>query len=395
MLKIGKSLHYFLRHTFYILSTFIFFSFTGFAFQIISFDSSVKIFFLGDFDFGESYQTNPKFNDGINIIDEYGYDYMFENIQDLLESSNYTIVNLETPLLDSFRNSSASQKPYIHWSSSDSTIHYLKKYKFNAFSLGNNHTMDCGPGGLIQTINSLKKNGLNYFGAGLNTKEVSEPLVKQFILSKDTITIAVFSGFEYRKSYDSIYNFYAGENYAGVNGISVERTAMQIKELRQKYQDVYIIFFPHWGRNYLAKTEMQTETAHGLIDVGVDLIIGTGAHTIQQIEIYKEKFIFYCIGNSVFNAPGRYKSHGVKPYSFITALEIKYFEGKFTKQLTLYPVFTDNLQTNYQVRYLDEDEFTDCMLSLEEMSADKKNFASKILVRKIENPYSILIPLNY
>jgi hypothetical protein len=386
-----------MRRAFYILSvlSFLIFSFTDLSVQNIPADLSVKIFFLGDFDFGERYQTNPKFNNGINIINEYGYDYILKNIKGLLETSNFTIANLETPLLDSFKNSSASRKPYIHWSSSDSTTNYLKKYRINTLSLGNNHTMDCGINGLNQTMNSLQKNGLNYFGAGLNTEEAGKPLVKQFILNGDTITIAVFSGFEYRKSYDSIYNFYAGENSAGMNAISTNETAMQIKELRQKYPDAYIIFFPHWGRNYLQKTEMQTETAHSLIDTGVDLIIGTGAHTIQQIESYKEKFIFYCIGNSVFNAPGRYKSYGVKPYSLIASLEIKSSEGRLIKQLCLYPIFTDNFKTDYQVRFLDEDEFADCLLYLERMSADKKNLTAQIMVRKIEMPYSFCISLNY
>ena len=391
---IRKSNYCFIPRAFYILSLLTFLFINNIFAQNTLPNSSVKIFFLGDFDFGESYQTNSKFNDGINIINEYGYDYMFENIKDLLETSNFTIANLETPLLDSLQSSAVSRKPYIHWSSSDSTAIYVKKYKINALSLGNNHTMDCGIDGLVQTINSLQRNGLNYFGAGLNTEEAGKPLVKQFIWGGDTITIAVFSGFEYRKNYDSIYNFYAGVNSAGVNVISVERTAMQIKELRQKYPGVYTIFFPHWGRNYLQKTEMQAETAHSLIDAGVDLIIGTGAHTIQQIESYKEKLIIYCIGNSVFNAPGRYKSYGVKPYSFIASLEIKSSEGKLLKQLCLYPIYVDNLKTDYQVRFLDEDEFTDCMLSLEKISADKNNFASQIQVRKIKNPYSILIPLN-
>lgn len=386
-----------MKRSIYILSPLLLLNFTitNLAAQNITADSSVKIFFLGDLDFGESYQTNPKFNDGINIIDEYGYDYMFENIKDLLETSNITIANLETPLLDSLQSSSVSRKPYIHWSSSDITTNYLKKYKINTLSLGNNHTMDCGIEGMNQTINSLQKKGLNYFGAGINTNEAGKPFVKQFVLNRDTITIAVFSGFEYRKSYDSIYNFYAGENSAGVNVISVKRTAVQIKELKEKYPDIFIIFFPHWGRNYLQKTELQTETAHGLIDAGVDLIIGTGAHTIQQIESYKEKCIIYCIGNSVFNAPGRYKSYGAKPYSFIAILEIKQHEGKLIKQLCLYPIYTDNLQTNYQVRFLDGDEFADCLLSLKKMSLTKKNLISKLLVRKTVFPFSILLSLNY
>jgi hypothetical protein len=83
------------------------------------------------FDFGKL-PDQPKFNDKLNIIGEYGYDYMFENIQDLLETSNFTIANLETPLLDSLQTVRYRENHTSTGAVLTAAI-YLKKYKINAF----------------------------------------------------------------------------------------------------------------------------------------------------------------------------------------------------------------------------------------------------------------------
>jgi hypothetical protein len=351
-------------------------------------DTAINITFLGDLDFGESYQDNPKYNRGVNIIDAYGYDYMFENISDLFKNSNLTIANLETPLLPVRIEPINSQKPYVHFSNGGSTIKYLKKYNINVLSLANNHTIDLGYPGFGYTINELR-NKMDYFGAGNNEEEASKPYIKSFVTVNDTFTVAVLSGFEYRRVYDSVYQFYSGKIKYGVNVISVDKISAQVKEIKEKYKNVFIIFFPHWGRNYLWKTEKQTETAHAVIDAGVDLIIGTGAHIMQEIELYNNKWIIYCIGNSIFNAPGRYKFFGRKPYSCIATLEIK---GS-SKHIKLYPIYTDNLETDYRVRLLDEDEFDDCYSIIKNKSAGVNLFEKKVKKHKddISNYFEIIL----
>lgn len=352
--------------------------------QTIKQNNRIEILFLGDFDFGESYQTNPKYNRGVNILEKYGYDYMFGNIGSLLKNSDLAIANLETPFLPDTIPYVNPRKPIIHWSNADSTIKYLLKYNITALSLGNNHTFDCGLSGLNYTIKSLKENKLDCFGAGLNKEESSKPLIKQFAIGNETVTIAVISGFEYRKSYDNDYNYYAGENKPGVNVISVNKISEQIKEIRSKYNNAYIIFFPHWGKNYFWKTEKQTETAHEVIDAGADIIIGHGAHMMQEAEYYNNKWIIYSIGNAIFNSPGRYKSNNVKPYSFIAGLVFRNEDGDKEKHLRLYPLYTDNLETGYKVRYLDNEEIIDCYNLLKEKCIDKKYFNDEFRIKEYE-----------
>jgi poly-gamma-glutamate synthesis protein (capsule biosynthesis protein) len=58
----------------------------------------------------------------------------------------------------------------------------------------------------------------------------------------------------------------------------------------------------HWGEEYkTAANSRQEEIGRGLIDNGVDLIIGSHPHVVQNIERYKDKYIFYSLGNFVFD----------------------------------------------------------------------------------------------
>lgn len=357
-------------------------------------DGTVKVIFLGDLDFGESYQSDPKFNSGVNIIEKYGYDYMFENIKELLSESDFAIANLETSLTDSATPKISLWKLYTHWSRAEQTVEYLKKYNITAVSLGNNHAFDCGKVGLNNTILSLRTGGIEFFGAGDNLDQASKPFVKQFPLESDTLTIVVLTGFEYRKTYDSLFYFYAGENSPGVNRISVDKISQQVKDLRNTYRNPYIIFFPHWGKNYKWKTDKQTEDAHELIDAGVDLILGTGSHTVQEVEEYNGHWIIYSIGNSVFNAPGRYEYYKTKPYSFIAELVLRNNPNDKEKHLRLYPVFTDNLKCNYQVRLLNDDEIDDCYKTLRDKSEDKKVYKDEFRLKSVEKSKFFEIQLN-
>lgn len=360
---------------------------------LLSFSSSqdnrtLKIFFLGDFDFGESYQSDPKFNSGVNIIQKYGCDYMFQYLNELLSVSDFTIVNLETPLTDSATPKISLRKMYTHWSNPAQTIEYLKKYNIKAVSLGNNHAYDCGKEGLDNTISALRNGGIEFFGAGDNFEQASKPFVKQFPADADTVTVALLTGFEYRNTYNNLFHFYAEENSAGVNVIDADKLSLQVKELRNMYKNLYIVFFPHWGKNYAWKTEEQTEAAHEMIDSGVDLIIGQGSHMLGEAEYYNGHWIIYSIGNSIFNAPGRYEYNNVKPYSFIAELVIRNVPDDKERHLRLYPIYTDNFKCNYRPRFLNDEEFSDCYKILESKIGEKRVFRDEFRIKGLgENKF--------
>lgn len=312
---------------------------------------SLSVLFLGDTHFGENYQTDTAYNNGVNVIEEYGHDYFFENVKDILNSSDITFCNLETPLTNKIDPVSRI-KPYLHWSDPLNTIKYFQKYNISNVTLGNNHVFDQEVNGFNETVNSLNKSGIKYFGAGVNSDEASKPL----IFSQRGFTVMVFGGFEYRQKYDTLYDFYAGNEKAGVNLLDTVNFTERIKQYKMANPSAIIVIYPHWGSNYKQASEMQKAMAHNWMDAGADIIIGQGAHTVQEIELYNGKWIIYNIGNFIFNAPGRYTSTGAKPYGMMVKLIIK----NSGLDVELYPVFTNNNMSNYQIRPLDEDELIDC-----------------------------------
>lgn len=311
---------------------------------------SLKVLFLGDTHFGDNYM----YYSDENIIDKYGYDYFFTNVKDILGSCDFAAANLESPVLSGAVPPYKFAGDYVHFTDKDSTPYYLNKYNINTVSLANNHILDLGMEGMIVTRQVLAANNTHCFGAGLNEDTASSP----FIFAKSDVKheIFVISGYWYRGRFDSVKHYYASGNKGGVNMLNAEKISEQVKNIKQNYPDAFIIVYPHWGSNYKPHNAYQTEIARRLIDAGVDMIIGHGAHTVQEAEYYNGKWIFYNMGNFIFNSPGRYSSTGAKPYGMMAELNIT----AGGKTLKLYPVFTDNKENNYQIRLLDENEFVDC-----------------------------------
>lgn len=309
-------------------------------------DKNIAVLFLGDSHFGESY--------GKKVENRYAMDAF----QPLLLASDFTIANLETPLTNMSVSPLAGTKDYIHRSDPEKAASTFKKYGFDAFSLGNNHTMDYGWKGLQETLTTLENAGFSSFGAGETAAQAATPLFQQIPLndgSKKMLSLAVFGGFEYRPSYEN-HDFYAAEKpeAAGVNPITQEHTLLSIKEFRAKNPDAFIVIFPHWGENYAMKSAQQQQWGHAFLDAGADLIIGQGAHLFQEIEDYKGKWIVYGLGNFIFQAPGRYQKMHVEPYSVIARL----LASASSRTLRLYPIFSDNLVTDYHSRFVTQSEWS-------------------------------------
>ncbi len=308
--------------------------------------------FLGDTHFGDNYFFRSNYSVKTNYITDFGYDHFFENVKDLLFASDLNVVNFETTLYNPIGLPYLITKPYSHFCDTVITPAIMLRYNIKAASLGNNHSMDYSFHTMLSTIKRLRESGIDCFGAGISPKEALEPL----LFNSSNVSLAVFGGFEYRQSYDSLYHFYADSFYAGVNCIDRDIMQDKISEYKKLYPKTTIVVYPHWGSNYKSLKENQISTAYKLIDAGADLIIGHGAHTVQNIEIYKGSIIIYNIGNFVFNAPGRFKSTGAKPYGLMVRLEAT----ESSKQIRLFPIYTDNKKCDYQIRFLSDDEYEDC-----------------------------------
>ena len=338
-----------------------------------SFGESYHLLFLGDTSFGESYH-NQRF------LASRGYGSFLAKLTPLLNRADYVIANLETPITNLPTSPLAGKKLYIHWGDVHKTPQALKSHNIRAVSLANNHTLDYGIEGFRQTLKALERVGIEWFGGGLSESQAAEPLRHEFTLGSNRFQLVVAAGFEYQEHYEKAYNFYARKDDGGVNDWTTKKAMDQLRTIRQANPDAFVVAFPHWGQNYRLKTETQRQLAHALIDAGANLVIGHGAHILQEIENYRSRWILYSLGNFVFNSPGRYQKENADPFSLAARLDVSETEGILALRLRLYPVLSDNHVTNYQPRLVTQAELTQVKRNLLQHSPDSGRLQKALYV---------------
>ncbi len=318
---------------------------------------TATILFGGDTHFGENYLKEYE-SEGIeNILTTRGYGHSRALIEPLAIDSDLAIVNLETPVTDIVSSPFEGEKYYIHWSDVEQTPRALRALNVAAVSLANNHTLDFGIPGLEQTRDALSRHGIAAFGAGRNEAQAAEPYRREFRLGSRAFPLVVLAGFEFHKKYEQKYAFYARGSLGGANAWTREAAVRQVGLARAANPDALLVLFPHWGDNYKWRDNAQKKLAHALIDAGAGLILGHGAHMLQEIERYKGRWIVYSLGNFVFNSLGRYEKMDADPYSLVARLDVRDDGGQRRMILRLYPIYSDNRITNFQPHFVTRDEF--------------------------------------
>lgn len=165
----------------------------------------------------------------------------------------------------------------------------------------------------MQTQKILENRDIEICGAGANTTQAGRYYRHEINLDNETVQLVIICAFEYRRNYDQDYAFYAGEQSAGVNRLSVDNIGELVNQIRSEDKKAFIIAFLHWGKNYRLATKEQYLVAHQLVDAGVDTIVGHGSHLMQEVERYRQKWILYGLGNFVFGSPGRYQKENAIP----------------------------------------------------------------------------------
>ena len=328
----------------------------------------LRVLFGGDTCYGESYQEQYATNGGTNILVEKGYDYPIANLNHLLAAVDFRVINLETPLTK-HHDSPYTTKDYLHYSDPVKLPAIFGHYGPIAYSLANNHTLDQGTVGLDDTFAALKAANSQCFGAGTNLAQASQPMIQHLRIGDGTVTLAVIGGFEYDKKYDEEFHFYARTNRPGTAVVDVPAVQQQIVSLRQQYPDAFVVYFLHREDNYHWKNTRQDTELHELRAAGVDLVICAGAHMMQEVEYDGRGWVFYGLGNFLFNAQGRYASYHAPPFSIPLVVDFSMKNGRLQTGLRVYPTVSDNTITGYQPRFVTETELSAIDALLAEKSA--------------------------
>ena len=319
---------------------------------------------VGDIAFGESYSQKSNMTSLRRNLAIHGHGYSLARLKNLLGHADMIIGNLEVPLAMTPNKALEGAKEYLHWCDPDETLASLVEAGFNAVSVANNHTLDCGEAGLRETIRLAEASGIAAFGAGDDVVTAARPFVRTVRIGPVEKTIVVFAGFEFRQNYNEQFGWYAGTNKFGVNSIDPAAIAAEITRLRDTVPNPLFIAYPHWGVDYRETRQYQRDLAAQLIAAGVDLVIGHGAHSLQGVETIMGHTVLYGLGNFAFNSPGRFEKMKAPPYGLAATLRFRHGPDGVSIVLRLYPLLIDNRKSNYQNRVVSPLEFPEAFAAL-------------------------------
>jgi poly-gamma-glutamate synthesis protein (capsule biosynthesis protein) len=265
-----------------------------------------------------------------DVIRSNGWNYPFVHLDTVLMGADIVFANLEA----AFGQEDSSYEKTYTFQVNPELVKVLSAGKINVVSLANNHIMDFGIGALKETIKVLGEHNIKYTGAGMNLTEARIPAIMEVNQKKMALC-----------SYSLTFpeEFWATDSTAGTCFPSHTFFYEDLKEF--KATNDYVIVSFHWGGELMnTPKEYQVELAHKAIDAGADLILGHHPHVIQGIERYKDKLIFYSLGNYIFAS---YSDKATK------SMLVKFIFG--TNQLLsckIYPINVHNRYVDFQPRLL-------------------------------------------
>ena len=263
------------------------------------------------------------------FIREFGVKYLFGCVRPLLHRAQIGLANLEGPVA---RDAEKLDRNYTY-RVSPRTTSALPRAGINVVTLANNHLLDCGRAGVLETLQALGKNGVATVGAGVNKAAAHAPA----ILPAGNLSVG-FLGYYWNRRTSA-----CGPWPGSAMDTPPEVLAADIIGLKDKVDRVVATF--HWGVPYIREPSADDRAkARFAIDCGADIVIGHHPHIVQPFEIYRGRPIFYSVGNFTFgsgNSRGESLLLGVR------------FEEKRTV-LEVFPVYVKNRdpRVHYQPKVL-------------------------------------------
>ena len=206
----------------------------------------------------------------VNVVasNQDSFGQLLENLGNLFVDADIAMVNLEGALVENCPLLSEGMK----FCGDLRHVDAIKNAGIDVVSLANNHSLNFGSAGLLETKAILDQSALRYVGFD----EIA------YLPAKDNVEVAL----------------------VGIDATLKERNPQEIialVALALKRSPIVIPYF-HWGSEYTHDpNQHQQDLAHAAIEAGAALVLGSHPHWVQAVELYKEKLIVYSHGNLVFD----------------------------------------------------------------------------------------------
>lgn len=226
---------------------------------------------------------------------KYGPGIFYKDIESIWKDSDISLINLEAaPILgdpedEKYTKPSKASNIYLDLNRDD--IKAVKESGINLIGFGNNHSIDYGVVGLEESIEIFNDEEIDYIGAGVNIREAVKPYSEE--INGEKIGIMAVTDIPVRGGL-------ARNNRAGIYTTQYQYLDFEIEKMVNK-NDFNVVYI-HWGVEYGLNPDKEIrELGRELIDMGVDLVVGSHPHVLLPVEKYNDGAIVYSLGNLVFD----------------------------------------------------------------------------------------------
>ena len=270
-----------------------------------------------------------------------------------LLKGDVVFTNFETTILDVTKAQSPKDGRFL---SPPEALESLKTFGFNLLSLSNNHAWDLKVPGIQNTLAQVKRLNLAHAGTGNTIQEAAAPGYLR--TPKGTVAlIGIASGLIEEGGA-------ATPNRPGVNELRVEgskpnaedaqRILQSIRDAR-KQADIVIVYEHNHVFDKPFRTIMLEELperlgppewlkkwTHAEVDAGADIIVMHGAPLLHGVEIYRDRPIFFDLGNFIFQAPPT-EILLDEPIVWESVVAYVDFQGKKLQSIKLRPIWQNKI----------------------------------------------------
>jgi len=217
------------------------------------------------------------------------------------QAPDLRVVNLET----SITKSESPLPKGINYRMHPANVGCLMAAGIDCCVLANNHVLDWGVEGLMETLDTLSGVGIATAGAGRTADEAARPAILEIaqgcrvlVFGLGSPTSGVPAGWAATKSRPGV------NLVTHLSDRSASRIASEMREYRRD-GDIVVVSV-HWGENWGYEIpQAQRDFAHQIIDAGAaDLVHGHSSHHVKGMEVYNGHLILYGCGDFVTDYEG-------------------------------------------------------------------------------------------
>lgn len=313
---------------------------------------------------------SPQFEYARIEKDSFNFNPVFRNVKQYLESSDFTLGNLETVTAG---KESGGYSGYPFFNTPVSYLTALKETGFDLLVTSNNHSLDRGEKGILRTINEIKSRNINYVGT-YNSQQDRDSIR---IFNSKGIKFAILA-YSYGTNGNPIPK---GKEYL-INLINPEQIEKDIVSAKSNGAEIVIVHF-HFGEEYQREPNLfQRSIVDKVINFGADIIIGGHPHVLQPLQFFKAKnnyldsgFVAYSMGNFISNQRKRFTDAGL-------ILTIKIEKGIVNNKLEISEVnyiptwvFKGNTLNGKEFVIIPSTDISDTSINLSETDLNKMHQA--------------------